>query len=434
MNCTMRSGRSLALAAGVLAAALLAACASDRAASPGRAGYASSGAILVTVDDGDLGPRLYVDGVGEPRNEGAKDTVTVVRLPLPDPGDAGARVEWSQSLAPNSAAGAYGTLSVSPDGRLAAVASTGASVESPEPGRVTLIDLRAEGVTGATRVLGAIDGPPGLCAVAFRPDGRSLAMLSPDGALAFVTVSADGFGAVITADAARAIGDEWTSGARATGLAWSPAGDRMALSVAGADALAVLAVDMGEQGVVLRSTGAPARTRANPASPAWTPDGRLVVVSERAVPLFMQGVVQRSASGTLGLFRTEAGAAPARCGEVRLDRGVDAFALSPDGAMILVAARRPGDEIDRGERLGGTLSLVALDAKAGAGRVVATARCSSFPTGVAFDPAGRTALVCDFLNNEAQVWRVQNGSRPSIEYTGVNVGVGAGPHAIAVAR
>lgn len=412
-------------------AALLAGCAGSGGSSA-RGGAGGVAGLLVTLDDGDLGPRIFVDGVAEPRDEGAQDTITVIRLPLPEPGDAGAKVEWSQTLAPNSAVGGSCSLIVSSDGRLAAAALMGGSANAA-PGRVTLIDLAAGGVPGATKSLGAIDGPSGLSAIAFRPDGAVIAMLGEDGTVGFAYATPEGFGPMTTALGAPLLGDAWSGSSRATGIAWSPEGDRIAMTIAGAQAVAIFAVELGEGGAALTLVGAPARGRANPSAPTWTPDGRHVLVAERAIPLFSRGIVQRSASGTLGIVRVD-GETVIRAGEVRLERGVDAYALSPDGTLVVAVSRRPGDEIDRGDRMGGTLTLVSFDRGSGAGRTLATARGSSFPSAVAFDGTGRSVMVADYLNNEAQLWTVRAGGSPKVEYTGVNVGVGAGPHAIAVTR
>lgn len=385
-----------------------------------------AGGWIVTLDDGDLSPAAFADVDAAAPFSSGPDTLTMLRLPLPRQDDGAA--EFAQAEIENRALGATPGMAVSRDGRWALVAST------PGPDEVgataTLIELGA----GSPRVTEELELEGGSrIAASFHPFEQTGAVLTADPpVLTLLDLQAGG----VARRHALPLTGMIDPADDPTGLVWHPSGRFLAVTLGVADRVAFLRLERGEDGgVELAKWGDDVGTDAAPSGGVFSPDGRFFIsmnLGFRDQP----DVEVVAASGTMSVIRVSDSisedVAHERIGSARLPHQPHAFAMSPDGDLIVTASRREADLAleERGERLGGTLVATRFDPASGVARPGPLVETSSLPSAVCFDETGDHVLMTDFNASEVQVWKAQGAF--GLRYTGLNVGTGFGPHAIAV--
>jgi len=400
------------------AAATLAGCAASGAA-PGAA--PQQGRLLVTLEDPKTSPEAFA---GRTSDETQRDDIgglTIFDLPLPDPRNGAATVNYQQVTVPNSAMRAPGAMALSPNGRFALVAGDGG---------VTLIDLQGP----SARIAGEADLRTTPVSVAFHPEGRLAAALGgEDASLHLLEATSDGLRVLETWPLDWSLGDD----AAPSSVAWHPGGYFIGLTLPERNEAAFLEFQERNGAFTLRQWGQAAPTGRRPHRGLWSHDGRFFITADRRWSDPMEGARVHQSGGSLTVIRVsdtidlggELG--HDRAARLALPMAPDAVVISPDGRRIVVASRRPEDVGRPGaEREGGLLTLIEFDRARGGLNVLDEQRAGSLTSSLAFDPAGGSLFVTDLGNSEAQVWRID---RNRLLYTGVNIATGRSPHAVAVA-
>lgn len=423
MTRTFRPGAEGRLAvivvAGVSALLAIGGCVSGDAAS------VSGGAIL-TLDDGNTSPLRFagLDAPGEFIS--GPDTLTALSLPLPSRTDR--QIAFAQAEVENHSIDASPGLAVSHDGDWALVATP--SDSSSGGAQVAAVALSDPSEPVVVESMGLEGG--GRVSVAFHPfEPRAAALTATPPTLTFIELGDAGAWGMHTLPLTGML-DEASSPAS---IAWHPSGRFMAIVLGASDRVCFVQVRRSEEGApMIRKWGNEIATDPAPRTGVFSPDGRFFITAN--VALRDEPDVQViAASGTLSVIRMsdsmEDGASHRRVGTARLPHRPHAMAMAPGGDRIVTVSRRAVDleAEDRSKRLRGTIALTGFDPVTGAATPGRAQETSSLPSAVCFDSDGSHALVADFETSEIQVWRAGG---EGLEYTGLNIGTGYGPHAIAV--
>ncbi|MFG0275324.1 MAG: hypothetical protein ACF8QF_09725 [Phycisphaerales bacterium] len=415
--------RSTSLVAAFVAGALLAGCSGARA--PGGASLA--GGLLVTLEDADAPPTVFLDGSLDGRELFSSDTMTVIRLPLPDAAPGSPAVsEYAQALVPSSIVGSPMSLAVSPDGAWAAVASARAGAldiherldDLAPMSRITLLDLQAwpPRATDVTTVC----AEPG--SVAAHPDGGRLCAVSPSaGELVLIGVSAGRFREVVRIPLAPVLGVDHAP----RSAHWSPDGRTIAICL-GPGGVAFVEVDTTElQRPVVRIVAPPTPAGRFVRTGAWTPGGEAFLALDTGWIDAERGRMAIENTGGAHLVRPGEGVVAS----ATLEGNPHAIAVHPDGSRAVVTGLAKADpaEPEAALRRGGTLSLLRVG---GSSLDVAhRTRCGSLPMDVSFDGAGANVLIADFATGRVEVFGV---GRSRLRFTGTRIETNYGVHQVRV--
>src|SRR5690606_18154075 len=205
-----------------------------------------AGSALVAIADGDMAVTMFADGfLFGPEGSGAMrtdDLLTVIGLPLPEPGDREQRTRFGSAVVSNSAIGAPRQLVVDPAGRFAVVLATrgnaardAVSWEDLSPGgRLSLVDL-SDAFGRGPRVVETLNVGEGANSVALSPDGATVAVLDGrEDVVRFFTID----GASLVKSSETALVGIPTENATPTSLAFSPDGRTLGVTVVGANLVA----------------------------------------------------------------------------------------------------------------------------------------------------------------------------------------------------
>lgn len=402
---------------------LLAGCAGG-----GRAADAPlAGSLLVTLEDADAPPTVFLDGSLDGREPFASDTMTVIRLPLPDarPGSP-AVSEYAQALVPSSLVGSPMSLAVAPGGGWAAVASSrdGAldiheRLEDLAPmSRLTLVDLtrwpaRATDVTSACIEPGS---------VTIHPSGDRLCAVSAQaGELVIIGVAGGRFREVVRIPLAPVLGVEHAP----RSAHWSPDGRTIALCL-GEGGVAFVEVDTTElQRPVVRIVAPPAPAGRFARTGVWTPGGDAFLALDTGWIDAERGRMTIENTGGAHLLRPGEGSVAS----VAIEGNPHAIAMSPDGGRVIVTGLAKTDpaEPDPALRRGGAVTLLRVGPSSV--DIADRAQCGSLPMDVAFDTAGAHALVADFATGRVEVFGV---GRSRLRFTGMRIETNYGVHQVRI--
>jgi DNA-binding beta-propeller fold protein YncE len=437
---------SLTLPVSLLAVAALAGCAGKSTVTM-EAPERISGSAIIAIADGDMAVTMFADGyLFGPEGSGAQrtdDLLTVIALPLAEPGDSEQKTRFGSAVVSNSAIGSPSQIGVDPNGRFAVVLATRGNAardavsweDLSAGGKLTLVDV-SDSFGRGPRVVESITVGEGANSVAVSPDGRTIAVL--DGREDIVRFfSTDGRSLTQSSEAAL-VGVQ-TEGATPTSIAFSPDGSLLAVTVVGSNTVVFYEVASSGNAIGLRPFGDPVRVGQFPYTGQFTPSGRSFITTNLAWDRSRDDYLTTAPNTTVSLIqvasfsddepvhREVATSAAGQNGE--------GLAISPRGNLLAVGNIRrsflPAD--DSRFTLGGSLQLISIDEESGtliSGQEVVG---PAAPQGLAFDANGSHLLVTDYEEGVVQVWAVDNsGNEPMLTYTGLRVGVGDGAHNVVV--
>lgn len=428
---------SVLLAVGALGAVGMVGCGSGGAASA-----SPDGRAILVVADGDLVGTVFADGLlfgreGDIRDQRA-DLLTVVELPLPEPGDDGASARYAQLEVPNSVLGAPRSVALNSGGDTAVILATRGQAagsareirDLPGAGLISVVDLSEP---FAPRISGQLDLGRGVTTISLHPAGDLVAALrNTSGGLAvdFVEIR-DGTPRLLTTIPLNDI----DAGPRVGGgtVAFSPAGDAMAVTVIGHDIVAFYNVERTAEGVALWPSGEPVQVGNFPYTGSWTPNGWYFVTADLMWGDASTHDIENAPRGSISVVRY--GGATGGHGHVvsaYVGTSPEGLAISPQGDLIATGNIELSFlyEDDPRYTRGGTISLLTLNSETGEVLPVGEAVTGAGPQGLIFDRTGEHLLVNDFESGAVQIWNVERGSQPRLEFTGVRVGAGRGAHAV----
>lgn len=421
---------------GGAALSALGGCASGGASSANPAGSA-----IVVVSDGDMVGTVFADGLLYGRNgseaDQAPDLLTVVALPLPEPGDEGATARFTQIEVPNCVLGAPRSVVLNSAGDTAIVLATrgraGAGARElrdlPGSGLITLVDLSDP---MSPRITGQLDLGRGVTTISLHPSDELIAALrnTPGGlAVDFVDISGSAPALVSTIPLNNIEAGPSIGGGT---IAFSPAGDALAVTVIGHDAVAFYNVERTAEGVALWPSGEPVKVGNFPYTGSWTPNGWYFVTADLMWGDATTHDIENAPAGSVSVVRY--GGASGGHGHVVsafVGQSPEGLTISPRGDLIATGNIEMSFlyEDDPRYTRGGTITLLTLNPETGELARVDDVPTGAGPQGLVFDATGEHLLVNDFESGAVQIWKVQGGSRPSLKFTGVRVGAGRGAHA-----
>lgn len=436
-NAPFRLIAGLTLAAG---SAWLIGCGAGPASSASPAGGA-----IIAVSDGDLVGTAFADGLlfgrdGDISRQRA-DALTVIALPLPEPGEEGASARFAQIEVMNSVLGAPRSVAMSRDGNdVFVLATRGRAASSakemrdlPGMGLITRVDLSSP---MSPRIAGRLDLGRGVTTISLHPSGDLLAALrnTSDGlALDFVDVSGGGDPRLISTAPLRNI--QPGAGVGAGTVAFSPSGDAIAVTVLGHDAVAFYNFERSGDGVAVWASGEPVGVGNFPYVGSWAPNGWFFITADLMWGDASTHDIENAPQGSVSVVRF--GGASGGHGHVVsafVGQSPEGLAVSPRGDMIATGNIGMSFlyEDDHRYTRGGTITLLSFNSETGEAMAAGEWPTGAAPQGLTFDATGGHLLVNDFESGAVQVWRTQPGDRPSLRFTGVRVGVGRGVHAVLV--
>ncbi len=402
-----------------------------------------SGSAILAVADGDMVGTVFADGLlyGRDGDQSLQeaDMLTIVALPLPEPGESGATARFAQLEAPNSVLGAPRSVAVSRDGRFALVLETRA--RAPEgsrsmgdlapSGRVSLVDLSD---ALSPRIAAGLDLGRGVTTISLHPGGGLAAALrnTADGpTVDFIEVGPEnltliGSSALQNIEAGPQVG--------AGTVAFSPTGDALAVTVLGHDVVALYRVERTSESPALWPWGDPVSVGNFPYVGSWTPNGKFFVTSDLMWGDARTHDIENAPAGSVSVVGVDENGAHGRVGSAFVGVSPEGMTISPQGDLIVTGNIEQSFRYEDDPRYthGGTLSLLSMNPETGELTLVGGAPTGAAPQGMAFDTSGEHLLVTDFEGGAVQVWRVKRGDRPGLEFTGVRVGAGRGVHAVHV--
>lgn len=407
-----------------------------------------SGSAIVAISDGDMAITMFDDGfLFGPDGSGAMrtdDLLTVIGLPLPEPGDREQRTRFGSARVSSSVIGPPRNLAVDAQGRFALVLSTrghasrdAVSWEDLSPGgRLTLVDLRDSFGRGP-RISATLDVGPAATTVALSRDG-SLAVVLSGSEKVVQFISTDGTTLARVGEAAL-IGMPAT-GAQPTCVAISPDGATLGVTVVGANVVAFYEIVKGQGAYGLRPFGDPVRVGDFPYTGAFSPSGGHFFTTNLGWDRSQDRYLVSAPNTTVSMIRVAGADAEDPAHRVVATAGAgqngEGIAVSPRGDLVAIGNLRRSflRETDPAFTLGGTLQLLRVDETAGTLTSGPEVEGPAGPQGLSFDATGDHLLVTDFERGVVQIWRVdrsQDGP-PALRYTGLRVGVGDGAHNVAI--
>ncbi len=406
-----------------------------------------SGSALIAIADGDMAITMFSDGyLFGPEGSGAQrtdDLLTVIALPLAEPGDSEQKTRFGSAVVSNSAIGSPSQIGVDPSGRFAVVLATRGNAardavsweDLSTGGKLTLVDI-SDSFGRGPKVVESLAVGDGANSVAVSPDGATIAVL--DGREDIVRFFKTD-GRTLTRSSEAALVGIPTEGSTPTSIAFSPDGSLLAVTVVGSDTVAFYEVASSGSAMGLRPFGDPVRVGKFPYTGQFTPSGRSFLTTNLAWDRAMDDYLITAPNTTVSLVqvasldddmpvhREVASSTAGQNGE--------GLAISPRGDLLAVGNIRRSflPETDSRFTLGGSIQLISIDEEAGTLISGPEVDGPAAPQGLAFDANGSHLLVTDYEQGVVQVWAVDNsGSAPTLRYTGLRVGVGDGAHNVVV--
>lgn len=415
--------RRVIVTAGLLVAsaglALAGGCATAVSFSPPEPGDVT-GRFVAVVCDADMSATAFVDGLLARPSVSDRDQLTVVALPIAEPGpevDARTQTAVAQVEVSNSVMGPPKALAVNREGTLAFICETrgqagpqATKVSDLPPGRMLYrVDVANPMMP---RVLEPVD-------VGHTPVTVDV---SPDGSLLAVCTSTPGAQVVIYPLKGAELGEKSTfklvgvEDAIASSVTWHPSGKYIAVTFPTKNLVAFYEVGRTADGLGLARWGAPVTVGPHPFLGVFTPDGGRFIASELHWGPHVEGYLVGAPEGSLSVIELSSVAAePASAGAetptgpavehrivdtAKVGISPEGIAISPCGKWIVTANLKRSMLVESDPRFtrGGSLSLLSLDPATGKLSAYGETDLPGMPEGITFDASGRHVLVTLFRN------------------------------------
>lgn len=441
----------LALCCG-LSGGLMVGCQNLGPARPGEV----AGRYILTIGDADMaGSALSTKELGE-RDSTARDTMTVVTLPLQEPTTPHAQIEVSNSaLCPPTC------LSVSRDGNWAFVVEyrgpAGAEArmvsDLPVGNKLTAVDLRdpLRPVISAT-----VEVSKEPIAVAVHPDGDLVAVVAQQ-ARQQIVITPFKDGQFSGEPAAWPLIGLDADDARPSSIAWHPDGKALGVTLQDRGEVMFYRFKRGDGGeLALAPWGDPVKVGKSPMAGAFSADGRHFIVNNLQWGDDVDGYNVGAPAGQLvsirlgdmpgGLESAEGGAAKHEIvSTATVGVSPIGMAINREGTLIVTANLQRSHLPDNDARVdpnarGGSISAVALS-RDGTLTSVGEYTINAMPAGISFDASDRFVCVTQFrsfdpsaVDGELGFWQVGKAPRWELKSADFYVGVGKGPHGVLIVR
>lgn len=407
-----------------------------------------AGSAIVAIADGDMSITMFDDGfLFGPDGSGAQrtdDLLTVIGLPLPEPGDREQRTRFGSARVSSSVIGPPRNLAVDRQGRFALVLATrghaardAVSWEDLSPGgRLSLVDLR-DAYGRGPRVAATMDVGASATSVAISADGSLAVVLNgADRVVQFLRTD----GASLARVGEAALIGLPPSGGQPTSVSITPDGSMIGVTVVGANLVAFYEVIRGDGAVGVRPFGYPVEVGAFPYTGAFSASGRHFFTTNLGWDRSQDRYLVTAPNTTVSMVRL----APLDSEDPRhrvvatagAGQNGEGIAVSPRGDLIAIGNLRRSflRENDPAFTLGGSLQLLRVNEDAGTLTSGPEVDGPAAPQGLSFDASGEHLLVTDFEEGVVQVWRVDRAEDgpPALRYTGLRIGVGSGAHNVVV--
>lgn len=449
-----RSARVALLTAGVAAGLSGGGCAGtreskmfDRDAEPGDV----AGRMIVTISDADMTATAFADDNLSVPGDGARDTLTVIGMPIVEPQTAFAQVAVS-----NSVLGPPQALSVNSAGSTAFVCESRGQVPSggstfkdiPQGTLLQMVSLADP--MNPVLVSSAYVGPnPSACDVS--PDGTMVAVVTRKAREQLVIVPIEG-GALGTPMQWELLGID-DSEASATSVSWDPTGRLLAVCLPARDEVMFYEFARVDDGLAISPFGAPVKVGKYPFHGRWTPDGKHFITTDLQWQTGSDLHLLEAGPGTVSVIAVDRGEDTASDRHLHMvvstaTVGVspEGLAISPDGKYVVTANLKKSFLPEGDSRLeSGSLTLLSLDAQSGTLTPRGEYELGGMPEGISFDAKGNFVVVTLFrsldpqaMDGELAFWRLNPhggaDKSPILEQGKFWVGVGRGPHGVLIVR
>jgi len=412
-----------------------------------------AGRYIVAVCDADMAATALGGGgtgdLGE-RPADARDTLTVVALPLREPQTDFAQVEVS-----NSALGPPTMVDVTPDGRLAFVVESRKSgpsdakslSELPVGENLAFVDLSSP---MSPKVIGTVYVGEEPTAVAVHPRERLVAVVNRTPRQQIVMLAFNADGQVTGEPMAWPLFGLDDDSAHATCLAWRPRGDALAVTMPERNEVMFYKFKMDEDGAAtLNPWGGPVSVGKFPYSGAFTPDGKFFISTDMQWGKDVDGFNVGAPAGQLTVIRLDdsaggSGGAHRVVSTAGVGVSPEGLAISNDGRLVATSnlLRSFLPDGDPRATTEGSLSLLTLSPATGELTLVGEFPIAAMPAGITFDSKDQFLAVTQFRSfdpaattGELSFWQVdRSGDRPTLRQMDFFVGLGQGPHGVLIIR
>lgn len=421
-----------------------------------------TGRYIAVLSDADLSATGLADGtLSKPKADGA-DALTIISLPIASEPAVGAPAwdtGYAQAPVSNSVLGPPTAITVSRDGTFAVVAETR---EQPAPTAKRLSELPVGfAVTPIDlsdpmnpKVLPKVEVGKGPQSVNLSPDSKVLAVSTgqPGGQIVLASVTGTTIG---TPMAWPLMGME-NDAVSASGIAWSPNGRFLAVTVADKNLVAFYEFSSDEKTgeFELAPFGRPVTVGKYPFHGKFTGDGNHFITTDLQWGAEVKGYLVGAPEGTLSVIRLASPDSEKLSATERLELvhqvvctttvGIspECLAISPDSKFVITANLRRS-MLPAGDPglVGGSLSLLSFDASSGLLTKLSETPIDAMPEGLTFDASGNNLVVSKFrslnpavIDGELDFYKLVRGSEPKLVKGDFSVGVGVGPHGVVIVR
>jgi DNA-binding beta-propeller fold protein YncE len=293
---------------------------------------------------------------------------------------------------PNSVVGPPTNLGVTPDGKLALIASSiivgeDEAHKAKPDNRLFVVDITAR--------------PPKLISTVQVGEQPSGLAISPDGAMALVTNRAGKSVTVLSIKGATVtVTDTVAMDEIVTSAAFTPDGKRALISEYAAHRVTLLDIDRG----VVKRTKVASTVGLWPYTVAVTPDGRLGLAGATGNQATSDGNIDPIAVIDL------AAKPPRTVNFIATGDGIEGLVVSPRGDYAAATILQGSLDAPKGAWFAHSVGSVALLRIAeGAVTLAARTDVGAFPEGVAFSPDGNWVYVGNFASRTISVLHLENG-------------------------
>ncbi|AYQ32344.1 WD40 repeat domain-containing protein [Runella sp. SP2] len=389
-----------------------------------------SGRGILALSDGDMAASAVVDGKLM-KEVGVKDALSVYPLPLKLGQEIG-----STALS-NSAIGWSRTAAVMSDGRYAFVIETRAqttdsvktvknvATDFPAGSNLYIVDISNMAKPSTRRV--SVGKNP----LAVDMLGSNMLITSEETAKE-LRMFEIGAGGLPTRNVPIALN---LQNARATDVTWHPEGEFIAITVEETKEIWLYKAKRNPQGKIatFEAFGTPAKLTGKPGPGSFTPDGSLFIVSD----------LKDGAAGELVAIQFNTTAADPKTAEHKVvaqtpvAAGVESFAISPDGTMIVTANKANSAQPWESSVGKAGVSLLSL-AKDGKATKVADYEIEGIaPESIIFDKSGDNVAVSIFeyfdygrRDGGVEFFKVNKGGTPSLTKQMAKISAPKGCHTV----